>query len=116
MSMNLAFWAGEDGDVEPHLIYQQLAEGKQVEGIPTIEAAEVRAALNALSQWSFDGEVLLPPRSTPEAGPRFDVHIGEQMVEFVAHDATIRQLNTVVTVIRDLGMRLYDPQVQERFI
>ena len=115
MSYTLAFWQDGD-DLDPQDTYSRLREGSRVDGVTDVDAAQVdRALTERLVGWRRDENVLLPPGSSPDEGPAFDVLVAEQYVDFTAYGADGDDLNAIIDVMRPLGFRLYDPQTDDRF-
>ncbi|WP_132991908.1 hypothetical protein [Gordonia zhaorongruii] len=116
MSYNLAFWKGHAvADADAEGVYLALSSGEVVSGIPDVDAAALdRALRDGLAGWTWESGVLTPPESV-DAGPRFEVTVGTQFVEFVGHGVDGEYLNAVIDAMRPFGFRLFDPQTGERF-
>ncbi|MBJ7291657.1 hypothetical protein [Williamsia sp.] len=115
MSYNFAFWAGGD-ELDPLSVYKQFGNGEHVAGIASLSRERVLAAIaDHLAGWPWDGQILQPPGTNPDGVPAFDVSIGEQNVEFVGYGWEPEHANAIIDAMHALGLRLYDPQVDERF-
>lgn len=115
MSYNFAFWAGGD-ELDPLSVYEQLGNGQRVSGLTPLNGERVLAAFaDHLVGWPWDGQILQPPGADPDGAPAFDVSIGEQLVEFVGYGWEPEHANAIIDAMHSLGLRLYDPQVGERF-
>ena len=112
MTYHLAFWQGGDPDVDPEGVYLMLSGGGHVDDVDAVDLDAIRAALDGLDGWSRDRGVLRCPG--PD-GPVFEVAVGPQMIEFVGDGVGRDHINAVIDVMHPLGLRLYDPQVGERF-
>ena len=116
MSYELAFWRGGD-DLDPSATYLAFSEEREIEGVATVVAADVEAALaHRLSGWTRSSNILQPPGADPDGAPAFDVFVGRQHVSFTGYGIEeADHMNAIITVMHDIGMRLYDPQTDERF-
>ncbi|KAB1654085.1 hypothetical protein F8O01_14320 [Pseudoclavibacter chungangensis] len=116
MSYTLAFWSG-GVDLDPADTYRRFGDTGAVDGVePVDRQLVVQSFAERLPGWTWGGQFLTPPGVDPENGsPVFDVHLGEQLVEFVGYGMTGSAANAVIDAMRALGFRLYDPQTGERF-
>ncbi|MEE3065447.1 MAG: hypothetical protein VYA67_16095 [Actinomycetota bacterium] len=115
MSYNFAFWSGAN-DLDPGQVYRQLNDGQNIAGIDLVDTKLVLAAIGEyLAEWRWDGQILQPPGADPDGAPAFDVSIGKQLVEFVGYGWEPEHANMIIDAMNRLGLRLYDPQVEERF-
>lgn len=115
MSTTLVFWRGGDA-LDPNETYQLLNEGRQVDTVTDLVADDVEATLRTgLPGWTHDANLLQPPGAPAGGTPAIDVMIGAQHVVFTAYGATGDQLNEIIDAMLELGLRLYDPQLGERF-
>jgi hypothetical protein len=115
VSYNFAFWSGAN-DLDPGQVYRQLNDERHIAGVDVVDPELVSAAIaESLAGWRWDGQILQPPGTDPDGAPAFDVSIGEQLVEFVGYGWEPEHANAIVDAMHRLGLRLYDPQVDERF-
>ncbi|MGU3294702.1 hypothetical protein [Williamsia sp. M5A3_1d] len=117
MSYTFAFWAGGD-DLDPRVVYARLNDHQHIPGVVALDRQQILEAVSAhpLDEWRWDGHsILQPPGADPAGAPAFDVAIGEQLVEFVAYGWEPEHANAIIDAMHSLGLRLYDPQVDERF-
>jgi len=115
VSYNFAFWSGAN-DLDPGQVYRQLNDERHIAGVDVVDPELVSAAIaESLAGWRWDGQILQPPVTDPDGAPAFDVSIGEQLVEFVGYGWESEHANAIVDAMHRLGLRLYDPQVDERF-
>lgn len=115
MSYNFAFWSGGD-DLTPLEVYNRLNDGHHVPGLAAVDRdAVIQAFGDHLPGWRWDGQFVQPPGTAPDDAPAFEVSIEPQMVEFVGYGWEPEHANAIIDAMVHLGMRLYDPQVDERF-
>lgn len=115
VSYNFAFWSGGN-DLDPGQVYRQLNDERAVAGVEVVDRELVVAAIaEDLAGWRWDGQILQPPGADPGGAPAFDVSIGEQLVVFVGYGWEPEHANAIIDAMHRLGLRLYDPQVEERF-
>lgn len=116
MSYTLAFWTGGD-TLDPEDVYLRLNDEEEVPSVEPLDGdAVLRAFAEELPGWTWDGQFLRPPGVGPEDAPVFDVGLGRQLVSLTGYAFTEDLGNAVIRAMRSLGLRLYDPQVNERFI
>lgn len=117
MSYNLAFWSeAAESTLDAADVYKRLNAGQSVDGVAELDREAVVLAFGELLPgWAWDGQFLVPPGVAPDETPAFDVEIGEQSVEFIAYGFTEELANEIILAMRSLGLRLYDPQVDQRF-
>lgn len=98
-------------------MYLRLHDEQEVAGVDPLDGeAVLRAFAEELPGWMWDGQFLRPPGGGPEDAPVFDVWMGRQYVKLAGYASTGELGNAVIGAMRSLGLRLYDPQVSERFI
>lgn len=115
MSYDLVFWAGGD-DLDPETVCTRLYDGENVESVePVSRDAVLESFEERLPGWRWEANILQPPEADPEGAPAFEVDIAPQYVFFSAKGCETEHLNAVIEAMLPLGLRLYDPQVQERF-
>ena len=61
------------------------------------------------------GQLLQQPGVARSEVPAFAAHITEQLVKFTGYRFDGENGNAIIDVMRPLGYRLYDPQVNQRF-
>lgn len=115
VSYNFAFWSGAN-DLDPGQVYRQLNGGQHVVEVDVVDRELVLTAIaEYLPDWRWDGQILQPPGADPDGAPAFDVSIGKQLVEFVGYAWEPEHANMIIDAMHHLGLRLYDPQIEERF-
>lgn len=115
MSYNFAFWSGAN-DLDPGQVYRQLNDERHIAEVNVVDRKLVLEAISEyLPAWRWDGQILQPPETDPDEVPAFDVSIGNQLVEFVGYGWEPEHANAIIDAMHRLGLRLYDPQVDERF-
>ncbi|CAM3174458.1 hypothetical protein [Mycobacterium simiae] len=115
VSYNFAFWSGAN-DLDPGQVYRQLNGGQHVVEVDVVDRKLVLTAIaEYLPDWRWDGQILQPPGADPDGAPAFDVSIGKQLVEFVGYAWEPEHANMIIDAMHHLGLRLYDPQIEERF-
>lgn len=97
-------------------MYLRLADGQEVEGIESVDATSVLAALGeAFAGWSVQSNVWIFQPDRDGNGPAFDLQFYPCMVTFTCYGLEAEQLNEIIDVMVRLRFPLFDPQTRERF-
>jgi hypothetical protein len=114
MSYDLAFWKQKPNYTgRPANIYRDLLEGRAVDGLDTISAAEF---LSRVGQ-QFPGIVSDGGLVFWEGGKRgmFEVYSSDQHFHFCCRQMSGDDMNALIELAAEFDYRLYDPQEERRF-
>lgn len=114
MSYDLAFWKPEPTCMaSPSQIYEELLEGRAIDGLETIPTAEfIQRIHQRFPGISTDGGLTFW-----EGGKRgtFELYSSGQHVHFCCREMAGDDMNTIIDVAAEFECSLYDPQKDKRF-
>lgn len=117
MSYQLVFWKSA-ASLEPSEVYAEVIEGHSVDGLEPIDPAVVEGRMrSAFPAWTLDASVA--DRSAQTVLSRehgaLSVFYSPEAAVCTCQGLANADMNQIIDVFYDLGMRLYDPQTNQRF-
>ncbi len=119
VSYDLVFWDQRESEAPPpRAVYETLLEGQRIEGLADLPIDDfLRAILDgfpgAVREPNGDSELIV--WTAPGEKAMFEVWWSNQYVLASCRGTSNEDMNRLIDIAVDLGCRLSDPQVDERF-